>query len=209
MPQSYGVPSPHGYSNTTSSVTIPVYPATTTKPSYTNGTTTSVITETSTFPVTQTITTYVPCSTSAYVTSGTTYYSTSLSMDVITTTYTSTQTRTITDYPATTPTGSSEGSYPGSPINDPSDECHCAEQTYVTVTETIYSSEGYAPATYPAGPLTTETITATMGNGHTTCIVITHPASTVKPTSPPYPIPSGHSDSVYPQPTGSAAVRRY
>ena len=215
--QPHGYPTGYPHHNTTATVTKSGSPVTNTKTSYITGTTISVITETSTFPVTQTITTYVPCSTPVYVTSGTTHYSTSLTTSQITTTYLTTQTATITAYPSPPAHGSypggsvkpGSGSYPGGPGNGSPAECNCPARSYITVTETVYSSAGSAPPapTYPAGPVTTETVTATMGNGQTTCIVITHtapPAGPMKGGLPPYPHTSGHGQGPKPYPTGGA-----
>jgi len=49
------------------------------------------------------------------------------------------------------------------------------------VTKTIYTEMPSKP-THPAGGYKTETVTATLGNGQTTCIVVTQ-------TPPPYPAP--------------------
>ncbi|TKA61914.1 hypothetical protein B0A55_11311 [Friedmanniomyces simplex] len=117
--------------------------------------------------------------------------------------------------PETTHTGSPI--YPVSPVAP--GEGSCPPAGTVTVTETIYASE----TATPAGPHTTETVTATLGNGQTTTIIVSYPAgpSDSAPSwsaprggnsgsLPPYPVPSESWSHSYSVPSGTVpALKPY
>jgi hypothetical protein len=151
-------------------------------------------------------------------------------MTHVLTSYISTVTNSITGVPSpSTLIGPVTVTHPGNPVettpvggtcppaatvyvNKPAD---CPPAAAITVTETIYAGMPPAP-TKGSNSHTTETATITLGNGQTTTVVISYPATNTphKPngpghqsghgTNPPYP--NGPQDgSNPPSPTGTGS----